>query len=94
MGQNGRQRMVGVSKVNKKRRCRVTAEGYCWEQISKLIQCGDFSASVRRIAALTGLSVGSVQRSYAWSLYQMLQVQEQAAARELLLARGRCLDCA
>lgn len=94
MGQKRRQCVIGLSKVNKKKRCRVTAEGYVWEVICPRIRSGELSLSIRQIAALTGLSVGSVQRSYAWSLYQMVQVWEQAAGRELLLARGRCLDCA
>ncbi len=94
MEKDRRERVAGSSKVNKRKRCRVTAEGYAWEVIGPRIRRGELSLSVRQIAVLTGLSIGSVQRSYAWSLYQMLQVQEQAAARELLLARGRRLDCA
>ena len=67
---------------------RITAEGRVWEVVHPELYGEDFTLSVRRIAARTGLSVGAVHKTRAWRVYQQVREMKVECNRRQLSERS------
>lgn len=62
-------------------RGRVSAEGKVWEVVCYAVHHANYALTVRQIAGLTGLAVGSVHRTLAWRLYLQFRTVTRAENR-------------
>lgn len=69
---------------------KVSAEGIVWDVVFRSVQARDgFPWTVRTIANFTGLSVGAVQGTFAWSVYLKAKREEHARNRSLAESKSQ-----